>query len=131
MESMPDRRIWNVISNARTLLRLKLADLGWVVLEDLKWRMDEKPGGENNFNAAHYVRSLNNVGSPFQGEQVREVQYAVLEAWNWLTANGLLAPNMLAVEPDTYFVTRAGMEATLEEFRGIKKVLGIEEIVDN
>jgi uncharacterized protein (TIGR02391 family) len=98
-------------------------ELAWYLLDELNWQIGLKPGGRNNFHPGNYIHGLDYLDTPFKGDQLREVQSAVLEAWGWLAGNGLLAP---MGETGWYFVTRLGQslrtEQDFERFRRIQEI---------
>ena len=105
-------RLHDLIPDADVLLELEPGELGLVVLRVLNTRQ------RNLHSGANFAGELEpRHGSGYPNDRVDAIQHAVLEAWGWLEAQGMLAPTPHGANYSSgfVFVTRRGRRITSEE----------------
>jgi uncharacterized protein (TIGR02391 family) len=73
---------------------------------------------KNHHHGANFAGELGLfTGSGYPGDRIEEMQHAVLEAWGWLEAEGLIAPTPDAgsYSAGWFFVTRRGQRIVTDE----------------
>ena len=83
MAALPNRRLGTVIPDGQLVLKLAPQELAWIVLDDLNWQIVGMSGNRNHFHPGNYIDGLQEVGTPYDGNTLKLVEEAVLEAWGW------------------------------------------------
>jgi uncharacterized protein (TIGR02391 family) len=112
---MHSNPLTEVLRDHQVLTKLDPAELGELILGDLNAR-EEKSSSINGYHLAGYATD---AGFNDGNRHSYVVQRLIMEAWGWLVAQGLLAPNdSINGQPGFYFITRRGREIrTQEDFR--------------
>ena len=96
--------IHSLIPDPETLLALEPEELAGIVLEYLNSRAPKEYGQLNRYNF-----SLEGIEKEYPRQHQEEISHALMEAWNWLEREGLLALKPKS-QGDWYFITRRGRE---------------------
>lgn len=102
--------IYPLVPDASTLLGLSVEELSWVVLRALQSRTGKIHHGNFSGEAAPYAGSNN-----YPPERAQQIQLAIMEAWAWLYANGMIAMDPESGRDGWYFVTRRGQAVRTDE----------------
>lgn len=102
--------VYSLVPDATTLLGLSVEELSWVVLRALQSRVGRIHYGNFAGEAAPYAGSNN-----YPPERAQQIQHAIMEAWAWLQANGMIAMDPESGREGWYFVTRRGQAMQTDE----------------
>lgn len=103
------RSLLDLVPDVGTLVSLEAPELAGAILQHLCDLPANEPG---LLHPNNYIGTLtgNSRSSPIPEEHWAEVRVRIAEAWAWLIAQGLLAPNP-EQGPSWVFVTRLGRKA--------------------
>ncbi len=99
-----EKRIYDILPDAETLLALEPEEVGGVVLEYLSGL----PRGHGNLHRGNFTGPA--TVQQYPAEYHARIQEALMEGWVWLEREGLIAPQPGGTG-EWIFVTRRGREA--------------------
>jgi uncharacterized protein (TIGR02391 family) len=102
--------LYSLTPDAATLLGLSVEELSWVVLRALQSHVGRIHYGNFAGESAPHAG-----GNNYPPDRAGDLQKAIMEAWAWLYANGMIAMDHESGREGWYHVTRRGRSIQTDE----------------